>query len=164
MSFDLINFSSPLVKKIAVDSLMETNDLSSQYGLTLTREQAVELSDTRFAALSDNGLFELRGGAAEKIIKTFCSSGYIMPDNYASVLNELLELFYYIKTAVNNVIPDDELIKQLDYLYNDVCRGSMDLLTGRETENLIRNINYGKHYKDRVDLSEEAEDENEDEQ
>lgn len=126
--------------------ILELNEISKEYGLVLSEEDAVELSETRSKALVDNDRIEIGVGAIAEIIKRFSKSRYVNADDYTYVLNEITEIFYYIKTETDDKVDDDELLDELFKRFELNCRGSMDLLLGREAERLIRKINSGENY------------------
>ncbi|MBR5367590.1 MAG: hypothetical protein IK132_15205 [Clostridia bacterium] len=128
------------------DELLALNEVSRAYGLTLTAEEARELSETRKTALTENVRVEAGIGAVPQIVKKFCTSRYMNADNYTYVLNEITYLFYYIKTETDDKIGDQALIDELFERFELYCRGSIDVLEGREAERIIRKINAGKHY------------------
>ncbi|MGB5824606.1 MAG: hypothetical protein WBH44_11085 [Proteocatella sp.] len=47
MAFELIDFSSSLVQKQAVDDILKCNEFTVNYGLILTQEQAVAVVEVR---------------------------------------------------------------------------------------------------------------------
>ena len=140
MGFELINIQSSQISKMAVQEVLNCNDLSSKFGLVLTKKDATELVQTRTEALKSNGRIEFGGGVIEKIIYEFCDSPYINKQNYVSTLNELVEIFYYYKNETLDAISDDELISYMKKAFNGVCQGSLEILSERELYNLSRKI------------------------
>ena len=128
------------------DELLALNEVSREYGLTLTAEEAKELSETRRIALEENERVEAGAGAVPEILKRFCASRYVNAENYTYILNEITYLFYYIKTETDDRIGDRALIDELFERFELYCRGSIDVLEGREAERIIRKINAGEHY------------------
>jgi len=63
-------------------------------------------------------------------------------------LNEITYLFYYIKSETDDRVKDSELIDELFNRFELWCHGSIDTLSGREAERIIRKINSGEHYKE----------------
>ena len=129
------------------DKILALNDVSREYGLVLTAEDAKELSDIRERSLKDNERLEIGLGAMEGIIRRFSRSSFINQENYAYVIAEVTDLFYYIKTETDDRISDNELLDELYLRFEQRCRGSVDLLLGREGEILIRKINAGENYE-----------------
>ncbi len=120
------------MKLVEVSELLESNAASQKYGLVLKETEAVELVEARDRAIQSHGRVELGIGVVKKIIVAFCSSPYINADDYVSTLNELIELFYYMKNETEDQIADDELITIMQEFFNHSCRGSLDLLKNRE--------------------------------
>ena len=67
-------------------------------------------------------------------------------------------IFYYYKNETNDLMSDDELIKFMKISYDSICQGSLELLSGRELNNLARTLRYAykeKFTEDKTDLDEE---------
>ncbi|KPU45575.1 hypothetical protein OXPF_08080 [Oxobacter pfennigii] len=159
MSFEIIDVSSWLIQKPAVVEIEKCNELTKQFGLTLSRLDAVKLIETRTAALKKNGRIEFGGGVIDKIIREFCDSPYISMHNYAETLHELIEMFYFYKNETLDLMSDDELIKFMKKSFDDKCQGSLELLSGRELSNMARNLKCG-HAPDHLeDILDDEEDE-----
>ena len=122
------------------DAILDTNSITSQYGLTLTREDVVKLLNTRDRALMENDRIEIGQGVIDQIILAFCDSPYLNCTNYADTLCALTELFYYMKNDTMDQMPDDELIHRMKDYFNGEDRGSLELLADRELEQMARNI------------------------
>lgn len=147
MSFELLSLSdgsSELLKKHAVDELIMCNGYTEQYGITISREAAAALVETREYSLIRYGRIEFGGGVIEKIIKAFCDSPYIGNHNYEQTLHELIEYFYYYKNEAMGMVSDDDLISFMKSSFDGVCRGSLELLSGRELYNLAEAIKRGQ--------------------
>lgn len=129
------------------DKILALNEVSREYGLVLTAEDAKELSELRERSLKDNERLEIGLGAMEGVIRRFSKSSFINQENYAYVIAEVTDLFYYIKTETDDRISDNELLDELYLRFEQRCRGSVDLLLGREGEILIRKINAGENYE-----------------
>lgn len=139
------NFSLNTPQSVSRE-ILELNEISREYGLVLSAEEAMALSETRGKALADNERIEIGVGAIAEIIKRFSKSRYVNEEDYAWILNEITEIFYYIKTETNDKISDGALLDELFKTFELNCRGSMDILLGRETERIIRKINSGENY------------------
>ena len=144
LGFELIPFAPDgLIRRQAVSEVVECNDYTQRFGLALTQAQAMELVETHFIALGDNGRIEFGGGVIDKIIKEFCDSPYVSMDNYTKTLHELVEIFYYYKNETMDLLSDDDLIMFMKSSFDGVCRGSLDLLSGRELDKLAKNLRSG---------------------
>ena len=144
MSFTLIPFASAAIEKQAVQEVLCCNGITQRFGLTLTQAQAVELVQTRAFSLRQNGRIEFGGGAIDKIITAFCDSPFLSMHNYTQTLHELVELFYAYKNEAMDLIGDDDLITFMKAAYDGVCQGSLELLGGRELDQLARNLRSGR--------------------
>lgn len=142
---------NPLLKLIpsnvmleqAATEIINCNEITTQYGLKLSQQQAKELVHTRTESLKRTGRVEFMGGVLQKIITVFCDSPFLSQTDYASVLNELIETFYYFKNETLDELEDDELIEIMKRFFDETCRGSVELLQNRELEAVARNIRYG---------------------
>ncbi|TEB05559.1 hypothetical protein Psch_02600 [Pelotomaculum schinkii] len=132
-----------LSTRTEIEQIIKCNEHSTQYGLVLTYNDAVQLVETRSEALRENGRIEIGSETIRKMITTFYHSSYINQQDYADTLNELLEIFYYMKNETLDLISDDELIELMRNYYENRCRGSLELLKHRELEKLARNLRFG---------------------
>ncbi len=143
MSFEIMNISSELIQELAVAELEKCNAFTAQFGLTLSRYDAVELVETRTLALKGNGRIEFGGGVIQKIIREFCNSPYLSMHNYAESLHDLTDMFYFFKNETLDLMSDDDLIKFMKDKFDSICQGSLELLLGRELFNMARNLRFG---------------------
>lgn len=149
MGFELSlfsGFSNALVQKQAVHEVMRYNNVTAEYGLALTEQQAVALVETRSIALGETGRIEFGGGIIDKIILEFCDSPYLSDHNYEETLHELIETFYYYKNETLDLVSDEQLIKYMKKSFDGICQGSLELLSGRELDRLAGNVRFGRAY------------------
>ena len=66
-----------ILNKQAIEEIIECNEYSDFFGLTLTHTDALVLLETRNEALTENGRIEFGGGIIDKRIKAFSSSPYL---------------------------------------------------------------------------------------
>ncbi len=140
-----------LIKNAAVSSareknvseLMELNDTLIQHGMTITLDEAKELVLKREKSLSENGRVEIGLGALGKIAQIFAGSRYIQRNDFAYEIEQIADLFYFIKTEIKDTVSDIKLINSLFYLYENKCGGSFSLLSGYYTDKIIRYYNTG---------------------
>jgi hypothetical protein len=137
------SFFSLMSNKTAVEQILKANERSILFGLALTRDDALELLETRTKSLSAFGRVEIGSATISKIIEAFCDSAYLYRANYAETLHELVETFYYFKNESLDLIADDDLIAAMKHYYENCCQGSLELLQHRELERLARNLRYG---------------------
>jgi len=146
-----------------VEQIVKLNEKSRQYGLLLSPTDALQLVETRSRSLLENGRIEIGGETLIKIIDAFYDSSFIMQDDYSDTLNELLEIFYYVKNETLELISDDELIEHMKIYFENRCKGSLDLLKDRELEKLANNLRYGvTDYSNMEEPDEQDPDEEED--
>ncbi|MCX7614688.1 MAG: DUF6323 family protein [Clostridiales bacterium] len=150
-----------IINQQATNEIIKCNEKTSKYGLVLSDKDAIELVETRNAALLSNGRIEFGGGIINKLISEFCNSPFLSQYDYANTLHELIETFYYFKNETLDQIGDDDLIIIMKKYFDDRCNGSIELLQGRELEQLAKNIRFDKkHYED-LDSEEDIYDEEE---
>ena len=148
-----------LVKEQSITQVLQCNEKTAEYQLTLTKQEAELLIDTRQEALKANQRIEIGGGVINKIIDHFKTSPYISQYNYASTISELIDTFYYFKNETLDEISDDDLIELMEELFDGRCQGSIELLQGREMERIAHNIRYGTWNNENEDEGTEEEDE-----
>lgn len=140
MNNSLQIFNTKIIKEYSVNKILQYNNITNKNGLILTKEQAMELVETKNNELKNTGRIEFRDGIIQKLIKNFYNSPYINKSNYQSTLCSLVEIFYYYKNETYDQLSDDELIDYMNYYFNGSCHGSIELLACRELDQLARNI------------------------
>jgi len=153
-------FSSPMIETHTIAEILETNNDTARFGLTLSLADAKALANTRQTALAANGRIEFGGGTIEKLIEKFSDSPYISQNNYAETLHTLVETFYYFKGEFLETLGDDELLDLMKEFFDRSCQGSLELLQHRELEIAARNLRYGQKeyqcvFKTEEDIDEE---------
>lgn len=159
MSFEIMNISSSLIQKQLLEEIEKCNDYTAQFGLTLSRLDAVELIETCNRSLKRTGRIEFGGSIVSKIIMEFCDSPYISMHNYAQTIHELTDIFYLYKNETLDLISDDDLIKFMKKSFDGKCQGSLELLSERELYNMAHNLRYGLAPDYTEDLNTDGEDE-----
>lgn len=99
-----------ILKEQALLEILKCNEETQQYQLTLSKEEATLLIDTRRDALKATDRIEIGGGTINKLIEHFKDSPYISQYNYASTMSELIETFYYFKNETLDEVSDDDLM------------------------------------------------------
>jgi len=128
-----------------VNAILELNGELAERGLTFTPAQAADLADTRHRSLVDSERLELGGGGAVvKLIKKFSDSQYVHPDNFHAVINDLTEIFFYVKSETMDKVHDEVLIDTLFDYFENHCEGDTSLLGGRELDSLLRSFRLGR--------------------
>lgn len=124
----------------AIEDIVECNEQTASYGLSLNKNQALHLVKTREFALKENGRVEFESVVINKLINEFCSSAYISNSNYEQVMHQLIETFYFFKNETLDFVSDDELIEFMYKAYEGSCQGSIELLAGRELEEFAQRL------------------------
>lgn len=114
------------------------NELNALYGLELTEKDITELVEQRGQALRSTGRIEFGGGILPKLIRAFCRSPYVDRYNYAAVLGDLQDAFYYFKNESEDRFSDDDLIEFMEKVFNGQAHGSTEVLTTISLEELCR--------------------------
>lgn len=156
-NLSLSHLPNALVEKAAINQIVLTNDVSEQYVLSLTETDAKQLVATRNHFLKSLGRVEIGGGIIDKLILAFCDSPYLWQGNYTETLNQLVGIFYIYKEETLEQIGDEDLIDLMKDYFDNRCMGSVELLLGRELDQLAHNIRFGlakdadEHIADFVD-------------
>jgi len=130
-----------LSKKEQVNKVLECNNRSLDFGLTLTQKQVEQILETRDQALQTNQRIEFQSTIIEDIIEEFMDSQFITKYNYAEIIEGLIEIFYYYKDATEEYnLSDEEIIHYLKVAYDGVCQGSLDSLYEEQLSKLIDSI------------------------
>lgn len=122
------------------NKILKYNELSREFGLTLTQKEALMLIGVRAEELKYHGRIEFGEGIFGKLIDAFCDSPYITQQSYFETLCALTEIFYYYKNETEEFLSDDELIGYMKKYFNGSCKGSTELLSTREMDELARNL------------------------
>ena len=123
--------------------LLACNDSTVQFGLTLTAEDAAELTAARNETLKKYERVEFGRGMLDRLVLTFCDSEYISQDEYPDTLAALQEIFYKFKNASNDMLTDTELLNFMKEQFEEVCRGDLDYLADTCLERFTRAVRAG---------------------
>ena len=139
--------NEPEIMQYAVNSILTCNEQTTQYGLTLTAEQAAALVISRNESLKSSGRVEFGGGVIEKNIHAFADFPYINPENYEETLHRLIDIFYSFKSETWEAVSDNQLIEFMKEAFDGSCRGSLELLESREMALLSSHIHSGRSFE-----------------
>ena len=128
----------PMQLEAAKNELRSCEELNRRYGLVLTEADITELVELRGQALRSTGRVEFGGGILPKLIRAFCNSPYVDNRNYAAVLADLQDAFYYFKNESEDLFSDDDLIEFMASVFNGRAEGSTELLCSISLEDLCR--------------------------
>lgn len=106
-------------------ALLLHNEKTAEYGLMLTRAQAMMLSEKHRESLEQTGRVEFGCGVPDRLIDAFCDSPYMAREEYAETLCALIELFYALKNETE--IGDARLIALMRAAFDETC-GATELM------------------------------------
>ena len=129
----LHSLDSSMLEKYT-DEIVEVNQKAKEFGLVLTRDEIKNIIVSRNQVLHSYGRVELGVGVIKELAEVFCASPYVDDNNYVSTLYELQEIFYYMKNETEDKLGDSPLIGIMKDYFDDVCRGSLELLKSKLDE------------------------------
>lgn len=123
--------------------VLETNQRTECYGLTLSEEEAGLILEERGRALKEQKRVEFGEGILPKIIDEFCDSAYLDQEHYVEILIRLQDIFYLYKNEMMDEITDDELLHFMKEQYEEICFGDLDYLESTCLSNFAQAIRAG---------------------
>ena len=127
---------------IQENEILKLNSESSRYGLTLSLDDVEEIIRSRNLTLKSYGRIELNMNATKKLIENLYTSQYTDKDDYVELINDLQEIFYYLKNETLDEISDSELIEMICEFYEE-CSGRIDNIQNK-AEKFSREFKWGK--------------------
>ena len=134
---ELLQNSNQLAK------VVETNQKTERFGLTLTQQDAQLILQERKNVLSEQKRVEFGEGIVTKIIYEFCDSAYISQNDYVNTIIRLQEIFYLYKNEMQDEITDDELLHIMKEQFECICYGDLDYLESTCLANFAEAIRAG---------------------
>ncbi len=110
--------------------VMKTNQVTEQFGLVLTEQDASLILEEQKSVLSEQRRVEFGESIVTKIIYEFCDSDYIHQNHYVDTIIRLQEIFYLYKNEMQDEITDDELLHLMKEQFERICFGDLDYLEG----------------------------------
>lgn len=132
-----------LTERRVMDKILLCNEDTKKYGLVLTENQALALSQTHTASLKEKKRIEFGNGIVDQLILALCDSPYMTQEIYEDTLHELIPLFYELKNNTWEQVSDQDLIDFMKTAFNGCCHGSMELLTGQSMR-FVEHIHRGE--------------------
>ncbi|MDD6434767.1 MAG: DUF6323 family protein [Clostridiales bacterium] len=124
------NWLLELTKSNAPEVILDTNRYTNRFGLTLTREDAELIQESRREVLQEQRRVEFGEGIAPELIKEFCDSDYLDQSNFAETIIQLQEIFYTYKNELGDEVTDEELLRVMRELFESRCGGDLEMLSG----------------------------------
>ena len=119
-----------LLERTQIQKVMESNQYTEQYGLTLSEQDAEILAQERKSTLLEQKRVEFGESILPRIIYEFCDSAFISQSNYVESLTRLQEIFFLYKNEMLDEISDEELLNFMKEQFETVCFGDFDYLEG----------------------------------
>ena len=119
-----------LLERTQIQKVMESNQYTEQYGLTLSEQDAKILVQERKSTLIEQKRVEIGESILPRIIYEFCDSAFISQSNYVESLTRLQEIFFLYKNEMLDEISDEELLNFMKEQFETVCFGDFDYLEG----------------------------------
>ncbi|MBE6642191.1 MAG: hypothetical protein IJN17_06065 [Clostridia bacterium] len=126
------------------NALVELNGTTAEYGLFLTVKQINRLSDAVGKALRESDRIEIGSGILPVIAEEFCTSVFVTRENYAQLLEDLIYIFFQVKTAVCDRVSDKDLVRLLKDYYENKAMGSAEVIGERDIDLLVKYIEMEK--------------------
>lgn len=139
MKTDLTPLFSQSSPQAVAAPLLQRNDATASFGLTLTQTQAEDLVVRQRQVLESCGRLERGSGPLPLLIDAFCDSPYLLLEEYPETLSLLMEAFYHFKNVTLDAIPDEELVSLMRTLY-DASGGYADYVAGASKEQLLNSF------------------------
>ena len=122
------------------NALLELNGTTAEYGLFLTVKQINKLSDAVTKALRESDRIEFGAGILPVIAEEFSTSVFVTRENYAELLENLVYIFFQVKTAVCDTVADKDLVRLLKDYYENKAMGSVEVIGERDIDLLVKYI------------------------
>ena len=122
------------------ESLAVLNSRTNEYGVVLTVKQVNRLAEAVKGALRESDRVEIGAGILPVLADEFSRSIFVNQDNYAMLLEELVYIFFQVKTAVCDRISDNELVRLLRDYYENKAMGSVDIMRERDIDILVKYV------------------------
>lgn len=122
------------------ESLAELNSRTNEYGVVLTVKQVNRLAEAVKVALRESDRVEIGAGILPVLADEFSRSIFVDQENYASLLEELVYIFFQVKTAVCDRISDNDLVRLLRDYYENKAMGSVEIMRERDIDLLVKYV------------------------
>lgn len=127
------------------NDLILYNSKTEAFGLALTEEEVVSLTEQRFEVLQETRRVEFGRGPLLELVSTFGRSTHVNQETYVEVLAALQELFYRLKEETKEEVSDNDLIDALYYFFEEEAQGSIEACDGLSSEQIGRILARTRH-------------------
>lgn len=129
-----------LTRENQIAQVLQANQYTKEFQLTLSREDAQTLMIGRKEELQRQERVEFGEGIMKKIIYEFCDSPFVYQENYVDSLLRLQEIFYLYKNESLDECTDDELLEYMKQAFDGECQGDFEYLENTALESFAREI------------------------
>jgi hypothetical protein len=127
---------------IQKNEILQMNSESEQYGLSLSQDDVEEIIKSRNHTLQSYGRIDLNINVTKQLIENLYISQYADKDDYVELINDLQDIFYYLKNETLDEISDIEILEIIDEFYNG-CSGRIDNVQNK-VEKFAQDYKWGK--------------------
>ena len=145
MEFDLLfdfQENKSLYKQNIQKNILQTNEKSVEFGLSLSERDAEMLAETCNNSICEQERIEFGDSIAVKLIEKFMQSSYISQNEYADIIALLIDIFYSAKEESLDILTDDEVIDIMFDFFENQSGGSVEMLETRDMDYLCRKIRF----------------------
>lgn len=122
---DVLNLGNDIV----INEVKELNKETIKYGLVLSDFEIRDLVNNKNNVLKSVGRIEIDKSAVTLIISEFCKSSYISSEEWANVVNEIITLFYNVRSEISDNVSDFDLVKFMYNIFENKVHGVVELLS-----------------------------------
>lgn len=140
---DLLSFDD-LAEAALSEQILATNEASQPFGLRLTPQDAHMLALHRKETLREEDRIEFTDSVVPKLIERFCRSTFLLQQDFADTIAELIEIFFHTKNECGDALGDEELLDLMFELFEHRCGGSLECLQSRELEAVCKSLRMGE--------------------
>ncbi|WP_286317023.1 DUF6323 family protein [Romboutsia ilealis] len=137
-----LNLSLETVQK---NEILSLNNRSEEYGLYLTPQDVDNIIESRNHTLKSYGRIEIDINVTKQLIENLYTSQYTDKDEYVELINDIQEIFYYLKNETLDEVSDIEIIEIIDEFYNN-CSGRIDTIQNM-VEKFAHDYKYERGYR-----------------
>lgn len=144
MGFELSSQFSPnnLINSNLKAEILMTNEKSSEYGFSLSEQDAAMLVQTGKESITEQDRIEFGKSITTKLIEKFMRSTYISQSDYSDTIAALIDVFYEAKEESLDSLTDEEVIDIMYDFFEHESGGSIEVLQNRDMDYLCRKIRY----------------------
>lgn len=110
---------------IQKNEILNLNERSQEYGLILTPDDVDNIVKSRNHTLNSYGRIDLNMDVTKEIMEILYKSQFTDKDDYVEMINDLVEIFYFLKNETLDEISDKEIIEIIGEFYEET-RGRID--------------------------------------